>query len=194
MFRIAALTRPPNLGRTSPIGTGRPRRLPEEEVPMRHTARAALRLAVLGIAASTALVPASSAHATAAPTMSVSPNSGLHDGDVVTVSGSNFAPKKTFYMVECSGLSQSECDIGHLVTGSTSAGGTFTTTFTVHTGAIGSGTCNTTSTNCTIDATTDPNPADTAAAATAPLAFGGTSGPAITVTPHTGVRNNQTVK
>src|SRR5579862_3939397 len=161
---------------------------------MRFSARAALCLAAIGVAAGAALVPASQSLAATAPSLSLNPSSGLHDGESVTVTGSHFAPNKTYYMLQCSGSTEAECAIGSLVNGSTSASGAFTTSFTVHTGAIGSGTCNATSTNCLLVTTTDTNPSDTAAAAKVTLKFGAqTKGPAITVTPDTAVKNNAVV-
>jgi hypothetical protein len=160
---------------------------------MRVAARAALSLSAMGITIAAVVAPMSPALA-AAPTLSVSPNTGLHDAESVTVTGSSFAANKTFYMVECSGSTEADCDTSNLVTGTTTASGGLSTSFTVHTGAIGAGTCTTTSTTCSIAATTDPNPSDTAAAARTTISFGtASSGPTITVTPNTGVKNNTTV-
>ncbi|HTR71073.1 MAG TPA: neocarzinostatin apoprotein domain-containing protein [Mycobacteriales bacterium] len=165
---------------------------------MRFTARAGLGLAAAGVMAGTMLIPATliatpPAVAAPAPSMSASPNLGLHDGESVTVTGSNFAASKAFYMVQCSGSTQADCDTSNLVTGTTGSDGSLSASFTVHTGSIGAGTCTSTSTSCVIAATTDPNPSDTAAAARAPISFG-QSGPSITVSPHKDVKSGSTVK
>jgi hypothetical protein len=162
---------------------------------MRFTARTALRLAAIGVTAAAVLIPVTEAGATVAPSLVVTPSTGLTDGQTVTVTGSNFAVSSSLYVVECSGLSEADCDIadGILGTASTDASGAFSLSFVVHTGTFGTANCDSTSTTCAINATTDPNPSDTAAAATAPISFAAPTVPTITVTPHTGLTNGQSV-
>jgi hypothetical protein len=74
---------------------------------------------------------------------SVSPSSGLKDGQTVTVTGSGWPANDTINMVECSVplTAVSSCDLGTLVRITSSATGTFSTPFRVHTGVVGDGSC-----------------------------------------------------
>jgi hypothetical protein len=98
-----------------------------------------------GLAAVTAaFVLASSAPASAAtPTVTASPSTGLVNGQTVTLTGSGYEANHAIFVLECSSSAgASACDVSHLKPVTTSATGTFSTTFTVATGAIGDGTCN----------------------------------------------------
>ncbi|MDT7548028.1 MAG: Neocarzinostatin family [Actinomycetota bacterium] len=88
------------------------------------------------------IVVAGSVPAGAAGSLVGSPTTGLRDGSTVKLSGSGFGSGTALFVVQCADRSgQAACDLGHLAQVTSSAGGTFTTSFAVHTGAIGSGTC-----------------------------------------------------
>jgi hypothetical protein len=99
-----------------------------------------------------------------------------------------------YSLSQCSGTGgASDCDIAHATGGTTAADGSISTTYTVHTGTIGSGKCNPGSSSCFLVATTDPaNPDPATNTAIHPLAFAAV--PTITATPSTGVKLGQTVK
>jgi hypothetical protein len=133
---------------------------------------------------------ASTPATTPAPAVTVTPNTGLADGDSVTVNGTNFPATTSIYVLECSGPNDpGDCDLAHLANPTTAADGSFSISFTVHTGAIGAGSCATTSTNCFIGASTS----DGTSTAQATLSFG-TATPTMTVTPRTGLQASQSVK
>jgi hypothetical protein len=88
----------------------------------------------------------------AGPTVSVSPSTGLKNGQSVTVTGSGFTAGDSLFAVEClaSATGQAGCDIGSATAITANADGTLpSTTFTVATGTIGTGTCGTSSSNLT---------------------------------------------
>lgn len=88
----------------------------------------------------------------------ITPSSGLANGQTVKVSGSGFTPKDSLYLIEClqTSTSQTGCDLTTATPVTVSAKGTFSaTSFTVVTGAIGTGKCGTTKANadaCAINA------------------------------------------
>ncbi len=87
---------------------------------------------------------------TTTPSVSVSPATGLKNGSKVSVTGSGFTPGDSVYVVEClaGATGQSSCDIANAVAITVNSDGSLpTTTFTVATGAIASGTCGTTAAN-----------------------------------------------
>ncbi len=94
----------------------------------------------------------------AARTLVISPSSGLANGETVKVSGSGFTPKDSLYLIEClkTSTNQAGCDLTTATPVTVSATGTFAaTSFTVVTGAIGTGKCGTTTANadaCAINA------------------------------------------
>lgn len=95
--------------------------------------------------AAAALALALPTAAFAAGSVSVSPSSGLKDGQSVNVTGSGFPASTTIYVVECANLTgQAGCDITRLGQAQSDAGGKISAAFTVHTGTIGNGTCDAT--------------------------------------------------
>jgi Neocarzinostatin family len=157
--------------------------------------RLAARTAALGVALAAVLVPiagATSAHATVAPSITVTPHTGLHDTDVVTVAGANYTADEgqTVYVLQCSGTTgQADCNLGGLAMATVAADGTFSTTLEVHTGTIGDGTCAAGSSNCVI-AAGDPLQTEKA---TASIGFAAPPAPAITVTPSHGLSDGDSV-
>jgi len=122
--------------------------------------------------------------------VTVAPNTGLADGDSVTVTGTGFAGTTAAYsLVQCSGLTGvAACDLVHATGGTTDGSGDFSKTYTVHTGAIGTGTCAAGSSNCYLIASTDGGGADTAFAS---IAFA--PAPAVTVSPATNVKDGSKI-
>jgi hypothetical protein len=161
---------------------------------MHFVSKLALRTAAVGVAVAAVIVPfAAQPAAAATPTLTATPSTGLHNADVVSVSGTGFAVSSAFTLVECSSLASTGCDTSNVVTGTTGADGTIApTNITVHTGAIGAGTCPTSAdgTGCYLIATTDPT--DPTAAGFTAITFAPAA--AITSNPSTGVKNGQTVK
>ncbi len=85
------------------------------------------------------------------PTAKVSPNKKLTNGKVVKVTGKGYTKSDTIYIVECSSIgSASACDTSNVaVAQSDSKGKIPATSFTVHTGTIGNGTCGTSASDAT---------------------------------------------
>jgi hypothetical protein len=88
------------------------------------------------------------AAAPAGPTVTVTPATGVKDGDTVTLSGTGFAASTGLFAVECAGSgsgpppAQADCDLGTLTTSTTDATGAFSgVKIVVHTGAVGDKTC-----------------------------------------------------
>ena len=133
-------------------------------------------LAAAPIAAVFAIVAAPTA-AFAAASVTVTPASGVTDGQSVTVSGTGFKANASLVIVECSApASQAACDTTNLGSATANAAGTFSATFKVKSGTIGNGSCTTT---CYIAAA---EPADTTDAGIATFVFGSA---AATTTPST---------
>ena len=85
-----------------------------------------------------------------APTISVSPSTGLKNGTTVTITGSGFAAGDSLFAVEClaTATSATGCNAAGATPITANADGTLpSTTFTVSTGTIGSGACGTTAAN-----------------------------------------------
>lgn len=110
-----------------------------------------LFVAVAGAAVVAALVfaalPASAKSST--PKLKVSPSKNLNNAQTVNVSGTGFTPGDSVFVLQCvigdTSTTGSGCNLSNLVPVTPSSKGTFKTTFTVSTGAIGTdgGTCGT---------------------------------------------------
>ncbi len=141
--------------------------------------KALAALTTLGLASALLVLCAAPASA-ATPMILVSPSSGLHDGQTVTVSVSGFSPNVSgvngVNIVECpaSGASQSACNInGAKLLQSTDANGAFTVQLTLKS-SLGSIDC--TKAACVVVAHegTDPNSGNTAQQS---ISFAGASAP-----------------
>jgi len=73
--------------------------------------------------------------------VNVDPATGLHDGQEVTVTWSNFLPDKVVHIVQCSGTTETACETGKGKLFVPDPTGNGSTTFTVYTGPIGDGEC-----------------------------------------------------
>ncbi len=154
---------------------------------------------VIGLAlavGSLGLVGTPTASASTTPTMTVTPNTGLTANQMVAITGSGFAPNATLAAVECIGTATTTagCNLGALAPINVSSTGTVSANFYVQTGPIGNGSCGTSATdaNCLIAIGTLAG----VLVADAPITFGAataSTGPSITVTPATGLKNAQTV-
>jgi len=162
---------------------------------MHFSAKLALRAGVLSVAAASAIVLPAGAAFAGSPSLSAAPNTGLKNGDTVTISGSNFATTSAWVAVQCSSLAPggAGCSQTPGASGTTDGSGNIADTpFTVHTGSVGNGTCKPGST-CYIVATTDPgNPNDVAAAGFTTIKF--LALPSLTVKPSKGIHDGQKVK
>ena len=132
--------------------------------------------------------------ASAAGVLTVTPHTGLTNGQVVKVSGSGFVPNEAVYVIEClaSATSAASCDINTVVPAMTDANGVLpSTNFAVATGIIsGTTTCGTSSSdlaNCIISVGT----AQATDTATTPITFAlpSTTTTTTTVKPSTGGRH-----
>lgn len=110
-------------------------------------------------ATSNAVTPSASAHGGGSgPRLAVSPASGLANGQTVSVSGSGFTPGDQVFLVEClvGATGQGGCDVSTATPVTVSASGQLpATSFSVVTGAVGTGACGTTPSNraaCAISA------------------------------------------
>jgi hypothetical protein len=160
---------------------------------MRLAGTFAVRVGAVAVAAWAILAPVTAAHA-ATPTISVTPATGLVDGQTVTVTGSGFSAGAPFFFVECNVIPPpgTACESSTAVQGVIGGDGSVSATpFTVHKGAVGNGSCppakagNT----CYLVLTTDQN-LSAAKTAAAPISF---VPPAVTVTPSNGVKNGDSV-
>ena len=80
------------------------------------------------------------------PTVTVTPSTGLTNGESVMVSGSGFADGESVYILECQNppTGQSSCNVGGVVPATTDGSGNLpSTAFTVTTGVFGTTTCGT---------------------------------------------------
>lgn len=112
-----------------------------------------LRLASITLASVTLLVGSGAlnvspaAAATKSPHVTVSPSTGLKNGETVTVKGTGFKPTDSVYIVEClrTAKGQAQCAVtGIPIPVTISAKGVLPTTkFTVTTGTVGTGKCGT---------------------------------------------------
>jgi hypothetical protein len=74
-------------------------------------------------------------------TMTVTPNTGLHDGDTVHIVGKGFTPGASRGVIECADkgdqTGSGDCDLGGIKTGTTDPTGTVTIDFKVKKGPFG---------------------------------------------------------
>jgi len=109
----------------------------------------------------------------ATPAITVTPSTGLQNGNAVAVAGTGFMDNETVYALECvdagAATAQTDCDTSTVAVATTSATGTFSTSVTVVTGTISStatvttcGTSSTDLTNCAIVVSTNPPSSDAA--------------------------------
>jgi hypothetical protein len=94
------------------------------------------------------------AGATATPTISITPNTGLVNSQSVQVTGSGFTPNQglgTMAAVECvaTATTSAGCDTVHYVLVTSDASGDVNFAFAVETGTVGNGTCGTSATDAT---------------------------------------------
>ncbi len=152
-------------------------------------AAVALMLGGLGL---TAEALAASAATASVPTITVTPNIGLTNGQTISISGSGFTAGASLAAVECNGTASTAagCDtsaIDPVTVGST--GDIAATSFVVATGAIGNGTCGTSAADAlcfiAIGTTSGTLVAD------ASIAFA--TGPGVSVSPSTGLTNGASV-
>lgn len=123
------------------------------------------------------------APAAAAPLVAtVNPNTGLEDGDTVTVSWSGTTPGSTINIIQCSGAGGAQyCDMPRGKLSIANPTGDGSTTFVVHTGAIGTGQCDAGHNQCILFVNQDLSfDADKNAFPT--LSFGAAAAPATTTT------------
>ena len=146
---------------------------------------------ILGGLVLTADALAASAATVVVPTITLTPDIGLTNGQVISLLGSGFTPGASLAAVECNGSATgvAGCDTSSIDPITVTSTGTFTTTFSVLTGTIGNGTCgiNATDSLCfvAIGTTSDALVAD------ASIAFVG--GPGVSLTPSTGLSDGQSV-
>ncbi len=151
---------------------------------------AVVALILGGLSLTADALAASAANATV-PTITLSPDIGLTNGQVIDLSGSGFTPGASLASVECNGQATgvAGCDTSSISPITVSSSGDFTTTFAVMTGTIGNGTCGISATDSlcfiAIGTTSDALVAD------ASIAFVG--GPGVALTPSTGLSNSQSV-
>ena len=112
----------------------------------------------------TSQAPTSAPSPGAKPTVTVQPAAGLHDGDVVHVTGANFTPGKTYVVAECGDkgdkTGQGDCDIPSLVPATADGSGTVQADLPVKVGPFGANdiVCNSTQ-PCLINVSeATPNP------------------------------------
>ena len=102
----------------------------------------------------------------ATPSITVTPSTGLSDGQSVQIDGSGFGASESLAIIECTlgATDATGCNttVYKLIT--SSATGTFSETFHVFAGATGSGTCDmgTTDTSCTLAVANPSNPSEKA--------------------------------
>jgi hypothetical protein len=116
---------------------------------MTRFVRGALRLAaaslvVAGLVTTTAVA----SEALSLPSITVSPSAGLHNGQVVKISGSGFPKNTDLAVVECNPTvftgSPKACNAAGAIQLKTGSGGSFpATNFTVVAGKVGDGSCGT---------------------------------------------------
>ncbi len=131
----------------------------------------------------------------AGPSITVSPSTGLKNGDTVTITGSGFTPGDSLYALEClaTATSAAGCNAAGATPITANSDGTLpSTTYKVTTGTIGTGTCGTSASDlsgCVISVSN----ATAGDAAHAAITFAALTGPTITVSPSTGLKNGETV-
>jgi hypothetical protein len=126
------------------------------------------------------------------PSLTITPNIGLTNGQQITINGAGFAPSETSLVaLEClrAATSTTDCSASSVPL-SVNGAGQFSSTFTVTTGAVGTGTCGTSITDAACEIAIASSGTNSIVAF-ASLAFA--SGPGVTVTPSTNLRNGETV-
>lgn len=158
---------------------------------MHLKSRVTLGVATAAAAIGAALIPATSAFAAPAVTVTWAGQAqgfGVQSGDSVSVAGSGFKASSPVYVVECSNVTAaSNCDLATAKVGQTDANGAFTVALPVHTGAVGDGTCGAGS-QCYAVASTDQSGTDTSQAGANTFQFD-----RLQVSPRTGLKNGQQV-
>jgi hypothetical protein len=159
---------------------------------------ATLRIVVSALFASSLVVVASPAAAQATRALTVTPETGLLDGDVVALEGSGFTPSETVYF--CQGISDTtpgpeDCG-GPISSSSADEVGEFSSTYTVQRfitpSSVGATIdCAQPSANCAIGASDFLSPSP--GVAFAPLSFTPQQPVSVTVTPGTGLHDGQVV-
>lgn len=151
-------------------------------------ATVALILGGLGL---TAGALAAGATAVVVPSITVTPNVGLTNGQTISISGSGFTPGASLAAVECNGQATATTGVTGCDTSAidpitvNSSGDIAATSFVAATGTIGNGTCGTSATDalCFIAVGTTSG----TLVADASIAFA--TGPGVSVTPSTGLTN-----
>lgn len=153
---------------------------------------------IVGGLGMTAGVLSASATTLTVPTISISPSIGLTNGQTVTITGSGFEPNEaSLNAVECNPtalvVGAAGCNIGiNPIT--PNADGDFTASFTVATGAVGTGagagTCGTSATDATCFISIGSTATDSNVAG-ATISFA--SGPGVEITPSTGLKDGSSV-
>jgi Neocarzinostatin family len=171
------------------------------ELHMRFSPKIALRVAAVGVVTAAIGLPLTSltsAQAAGSPTVTVSTSISLTDGQEISVTGTNFPATAAYTLVECATpATATNCAISNLVTGTTDGSGGFTTSYTVHSGAIGAGTCGKatptsavpSNTQCVLAASTDAAAPDATNSASVNIFFN----PIVTLSHSTGLKAGQSV-
>jgi hypothetical protein len=116
---------------------------------MTRFVRSGLRLAAASlVVAGLVATAAASSEAASSPSITVSPNTGLHNKQVVKISGSGFSKNTDLAIVECNpsvfSANPKACNAAGAIQLKTGSGGSFpATNFTVVAGKVGDGQCGT---------------------------------------------------
>jgi hypothetical protein len=151
---------------------------------------AAVAIILGGLVLAADVLPAN-AETVTVPTITLTPDIGLLNGQVVSLSGNGFTPGASLAAFECNGQATgvAGCDTSKVDPITVTSSGTFTTSFSAMTGTIGDGTCGISATDSlcfvAIGTTSDALIVD------ASIAFVG--GPGVALTPSTGLSNTQSV-
>lgn len=153
----------------------------------------------VGITLGAAAALAAPAGAAVTPKAKATPNTGLQNASVVSITGSGFTPSTKVDILQCNHTvattMAAACSLSNIATATPSATGVLPpTNFTVATGTIGNGTCSTSTGAPTANNTCYiivANPSNTADAALAKITF--FYGPYARVKPSTGLVNAQVV-
>ena len=148
---------------------------------------------VVGVMATVGAIGAGATSA-AVPTITVTPSSGLTNGQEISITGSGFsANESSLVAVECNGsaLTEAGCNVSAPAPLTVSATGTIAATnFYVATGTIGNGTCGTSTTDATCIISGGSIATGSLVTFTT-ISFA--SGPGLTVSPSIGLANGQAV-
>ncbi len=135
--------------------------------------------------------------AASGPSLTVTPNTGLTNGEKVTITGSGFTPGDSLYATEClaTASSPADCNVSTATPITVNTDGTLpSTTFTVVTGTVGGATCGTSAADAAACVIMVANSSEGDRAA-APIAFvvPTPTTPSVTVSKNSGLKNGQTV-